>query len=402
MKKLLIAMVAILALAFAAPAFAADEGPGYNVVVGGRLWTDFGYQYTSKELGLTSSGKDITTAFLNLNGNTYLNAKFMSADKSTGAHIELSISSTTGNTSSVGLRYAYGWWKVGVCKFVAGHTDSWVGSLAFAPRNYLGTTQSAKILLINWGFLYSGRRTQIRFEMEPSKMFGFSVGLVAPESEMTTPSYNTGWTVYDKYFNFPALEAALSLNFGPVLMMPGFGVSQGNFEFGSASPQKGYDDSYTAWIFQFPIKFQAGIFSLKYQIYYGINSDTSWGGEALPTAAARGKTLTALPLWTASGKVEDTTVLGTSLECAFQFNQLVGLNFGGGYISYNNDKLKETLGYANNDQSRYALFIAVPFQITKNFDLGPEFVWYDYGKSPSTNADYNNEWLLGVTFRFIF
>ena len=65
------------------PAFA-----GYTVKMGARVNQEIGWSFTSKER--TVNGKDdVTDSFVNLVGNSYLRAKFMSDDKKVGAMIEI-------------------------------------------------------------------------------------------------------------------------------------------------------------------------------------------------------------------------------------------------------------------------------------------------------------------------
>lgn len=402
MRKLLIAMVAVMALvAFAAPSFAA-EAPGPSVVVGGRIWTDFGWNFRDKKLGVNASGKDVTSFFVNLNGNSYLNAKWTSADKTTGGLIEIREGSAVDDNESLSLAYAYGWWKVGACKLVAGQTDSWLGSLAFAPRQYLGITQSAKTLMINWGFFYSGRYPQVRFEMFLSKMFGFSIGLVQPDADFVPTSTSSGPFIpsanADRYYNLPGLELAMMFRTQNLLIMPAFGISQTNYEFAD-NTYSGYDDNYVAWVVQVPVKFSIGGFTVKAQGYYGNNNDTTWGQELAGTTTL-GLAPMAVPVWKPDGKVENTLSYGGSIEASYSFGDL-GIHLGYGVVYTENDAWKD-FGYSEDDHTRYAYFLSIPYQVTKNFDLAPEFVYYDFGKNITNGEDLNNEWLLGLTFRFIF
>lgn len=393
MKKFFVIMLAVAALvAFTAPAFAADE-PGPSVVVGGRLLTDVGYNKLSKEL--TSNKKeDVTTAFVNLASHSYLNAKFTSVDKSTGGFVELGLSSKINNAESVLLRYAYGWWKVGNCKLVAGHDDGWLGSLAFAPKQYLGLAQSAKLLLSNWGYTYSGRHPQARFEWE-SGMFGFSLAVVQPGAEKV-PTIAAG---QDFYANVPRFDLATKIKAGGFLAMPAFGWSQLKIE-GAAS---GADTTVNSWMALLPVKFTAGPFTAKAEIHYGVNSEIEWNGvdgglRTLPRNT---------PFIGTTGKIEDTKMVGGFVALEYMIIKNWEITVGAGMEKLTNDAWKKSVasggaGYKNDDYTRKAYFVALPYTVTKNFAIHPEFGYYDYGDNIVDNKDSGNEWLLGLQFRFVF
>ena len=96
MKKIFAVMVALVALvAFTAPAWA-DEAPGPNFTVQGRMLTDLGYHNVSKEM-TNNKKEDVTSAFLSLGNTSFLRSTFTSVDKSTGGVVELGLSSKINN-----------------------------------------------------------------------------------------------------------------------------------------------------------------------------------------------------------------------------------------------------------------------------------------------------------------
>ena len=99
------------------PAFA-----GYTVKMGARVNQEIGWSFTGKEQ--TVNGKDdVTDSFVNLVGNSYLRAKFMSDDKKVGAMIEIGMK----EGSNIGTRHAYAWYRLGRCTFLAGQTEQLAG-----------------------------------------------------------------------------------------------------------------------------------------------------------------------------------------------------------------------------------------------------------------------------------
>jgi hypothetical protein len=390
MKKLFVIMVAMMALvAFAGSAWAQATEPGPSAVLGGRLMTDFGYQNLSKEL-TTNKKDDVTSAFINVNGQTYLRGTWTSADKTTGGLIELSAAAAAGDSESVGLRYAYGWWKVGNCQLVAGQTDGWLGSLAYAPSQMLfGGTQSGKGFLINYGTLYSGRSPQVRFEWT-SGAFGFSVAAVQPAAEQVTTISGA-----DMYANVPRFDLAAQFKAGGLMTTPAFGWSQLKYQ-GVAS---GWDDSYNSWVVTLPVKYTVGPFTAKFQIHTGANTENEWYGEA--TASTLRTIPKIVPVFSATGKEYDTRETGGQLSLEYQVGALTVV---GSYamVKIDNDYWKGSNGYKNDNYDRKAWLLGLPYAVTKNFTIIPEFHYYMYGDSPQTGADMGNEWLLGLEFKFVF
>jgi len=394
MKKFFAIMVAVAALvAFTAPAWAADE-PGPSFTVHGRMLTDIGYNKTSKEL-TTNKKEAVTSAFVNLAGHSYLRAKFASVDKTTGGFVELGMSSKINNTESVSLRYAYGWWKVGNCKLVAGQDDGWVGSLAHHPKQYLGVTQSGKLLLTNWGYIYSGRHPQVRFEWE-SGMFGFALAAVQPGAEYVP----TGPTGTDYYANLPRFDLAAYLKAGGFWVQPGVAWSQLKME-GTAS---GADNTFTQFMAILPVKFTAGPFTAKAEVHYGQNNDIEWSGQLLSGLRTLPRSE---PFIGAGGKIEDTKQVGGFISLEYKILPVWEVVAGFGVEKLSNDAWKKATtnngaGYKNDDYTRKAYFVALPYDVTKNFTIHPEFSYFDYGDNIRDGKDFGNEWLLGLQVKFVF
>lgn len=420
MKKYFAILVAVVALvATTAPAWAQAEAPGASFTVIGRLWTDFGYQYKSEELATNQYGLDMkgrlrdtyTSNFVQVNANSYFGAKWTSGDKSTGAHVELYVQSGQLNANSkeaVGLRYAYGWWKAGKCKLVAGHTDGVFGSLFAAPGQLLGTNQSAKILLLRWGYLYSGRSPQVRFEyMSPVGLLTIALGQAGAEQVPGTETWAAGSS--QAYFNLPRVDLAWAIRAGSFMAIPGFSISQ--FKYDGVS--SGRDDTVVNWVAQIPISWNMAGFGVKAQAYYGQNIDDEWGQVGTLAFSGSGiaiPQLQAVPVWDANGKVEDSKQWGATLELSYtvgRWKPLVGF----GYVYTSNDNWKK-VGYTDDNYSRWAGFAAVNYKVNKYFTIQPEVAYYNYGDLLSPKAtdldgktqsgDYGTEWLFGVALLFVF
>ncbi|MEW5912612.1 MAG: hypothetical protein AB1814_08655, partial [Thermodesulfobacteriota bacterium] len=190
MKKLFILAVAVLAIvAMAVPVLAAAPGPSFTL--GARMLTDIGWWQRSKELTGTD---DTGTWFINMPGHSYLVARFYNADKTVGGRVEFGIKSNNG-AQAVDMRYLYGWWRVGNCRLLAGHTDNWFGSLAYHIHQYVGLNLNSHLLLFGWGFLWPHRVPQVQFTYNTAR-WGVQFALEEPRQNSnlwggTTTTYYT-------------------------------------------------------------------------------------------------------------------------------------------------------------------------------------------------------------------
>jgi hypothetical protein len=379
MKKFLVAMLAVVALvAFAGAAFAA-ESPSSRVIINGRMLTDFGWWNKSKEL--TANGKDdVTTAFVNVPGHSFLRARWRTSDAMSGGMIELGLKSLQ-PTASVSLRYAYGWYKVGNFRILAGQTDNWFGSLAYHPKQYVGLNNNAHLLLFGWGLMWPHRVPQVQFTYY-TKTWGIQFAL----EEVRNKTSETG---ADFYFTFPRMSLTAMFKSGGFMTHPGILWAQHKQEFG-AGQGAGGDDAYNTWAFVLPIKFTAGAFTVKFQGHYGINI----GGE-FPFYPANSGPIRV------GNKIYDTQTIGGNISFEYKVGAITLIG-GVGMEQFSNDDWKNKLGYKDDSYTRTAYFVAVPYQINKFFGIHPEFSYYNHGDNPETGDDQGNEWMLGVQFRFIF
>ncbi len=395
MKKFFIAMVAVAALiAFAVPAMAAGS---MHV----RALLDVGYTMNSQER--TASGDSVTAVFMNIPGHSYLRGLWMSDDKKAGAHAELGLNSHAFNGTGSTLRYIYGWYKIGACKLVAGHTDSTFGSLAYSPFQHVGFGE-AKLLLLGWGNAYSGRHPQVRFEWSGGA-FGFSIvagtpltvwglprvdtglasvtGFDAATATLVTGSNITAAVAADQYAVFPMIDVVLKFKAGGFMTTPGFRWSQLKNKYAAGS--LAYEDTVNSWALHLPVKFAMGAFAVAGQFFYGQNLNNIIALHRDSVA-----------LWNGTS-VLNTKTYGGSIGATFKTGALkIGVGFG--YVRNQNDAWT---GAVNDYTSRYAAFISARYQVTKNFYVHPEVSYWNYGDSTAGTSN-GNEWLLGVQFGFIF
>ncbi len=384
MRRLFIVALATIAiLGMCVPAMAVSPST-YTFQMASRILTDIGWQQRSEEL--TVNGSDaVGSWFVNMPGHSYLRARFYSVDKNVGGRIELGIKALMPE-ASVSLRYAYGYWRVGNCRILAGQTDNWFGSLAYHIRQYVGLNENLHVLMFGWGFLWPTRVPQVQFTYNTSK-WGVQFALEEPKQKSNLFANGT-----DASFIFPRASLTFMFRHGGFMTHPGFMFVNHKYESGNSGA---YDDSYNTWAFVLPIKFTTGPFTLKFQGHYGVN----FAGEFAPfypfalTQPYRNGITT--------GDIDDTTIYGGILAGEYQIGKVM-VTGGVGYENFSNDAWSGKNGYSKDENVRMSAFIAVPYQFTKNFGVHPELSYFSYGDSPSTGKDMGNEWLLGVQFRFVF
>ncbi|MCF8032026.1 MAG: hypothetical protein K9K66_11570 [Desulfarculaceae bacterium] len=383
MKKILILAIAVLAmLAVSVPALAVSPST-YTFQMAARMLTDVGWWQKSEEL--TASGSDVGSWFLNMPGHSYLRGRFYSVDKNVGGRIELGLKSLQPETS-VSVRYAYGYWRVGNCRILAGQTDNWFGSLAYHVRQYVGLNESAHLLLFGWGFLWPHRVPQVQFTYNTDK---WGVQFALEEPRQKTNYFGTGT---DSTFMFPRASLTFMFKVGGFMTHPGVNFVQHSYEDGNNTV--GSSDSYNTWALVLPIKYTVGAFTLKFQGHYGVNFATEYPFYPVALTRPYRNGIT-------SGDIEDTTVYGGVLAGEYKIGKIM-ITGGFGYENFTNDAWSGKNGYSKDENVRMGAFVAVPYQFTKNFGIHPEFSYYSHGDDPTTGDDKGNEWLLGVQFRFVF
>lgn len=283
------------------------------------------------------------------------------------------------------LRYAYGYWRVGNCRILAGQTDNWFGTLAYHARQYIGLNENTHLIMLGWGFLWPTRVPQVQFTYNTAK-WGIQFALEEPRQKSNYFGSGT-----DSTFKFPRASVTMMFKLGGFMTHPGFSFVQHSYEGGNSGA---FDDSYNTWAIVLPVKFTTGPFTLKFQGHYGVNFATEY--FYVPSTWAR-----PYRSGITNGDIEDTKIYGGMLAGEYKIGKLM-VTGGVGYENFSNDAWSGKNGYSKDENVRTSAFIALPYQFTKNFGIHPEFAYYSYGDNPQTGNDIGNEWLLGVQFRFVF
>ena len=291
MKKLLIIAVAVMAIfAMSVPAMAVSPST-YTFEMGARMLTDIGWQSKSEEL-TNNQSSEVGTWFVNMPGHSYLRARFYSVDKNVGGRIEIGLSSVQPEAST-SLRYAYGYWRVGNCRILAGQTDNWFGSLAYHLQQYVGLNENSHLLMAGWGFVWPHRVPQVQFTYNTDS-WGVQFALEEPRNKGTWG----GATNVDTTFIMPRMSLTFMFKYGAFMTHPGILYVKHGYEAGSTGAS---DESWDTLALVLPMKFTAGAFTLKFQAHYGKNFATEI--PFYPTAWTG-------PILKNGNDVEDTTIWG--------------------------------------------------------------------------------------------
>jgi hypothetical protein len=401
-KSLIFALVLVIAVAVALPAFAfrIEGAKDTKFYLGGVLMTDFGYWGRDKVIANLTGLKtdnDAAQFILSVPRDSRLRASVQSGN--VGAYWELGMGSDLVQSHEQGdslnafdkfsreeyisTRKIYGWYTFGNCTFMAGKNDGSFYSTASAQR--LGIENNTHVGNFGWGALYANRLAQIRFRQDLNKQYAWQVALVQPFVFDVNVTKNAVTTNYDSISKYPRVDARFEMNWGAFSLMPAGTWQQAYYD----SNPPGYDNFATVWAVMLPIKINAGAFSFNGQVAYGENLGRFTFQSALH-----------LPSYSSTGKVQ--TAKGLLAFADFGFTAgAVTPHFIIGYDKVENTD-RWTVGDSSNTRMSYV--VNANWKLHDNFFIIPEFGWYDYGKVPGVpgSPDAGKEWLAGINFQFVF
>ena len=370
-KTLIIALAAALVVAFSVPAFAA-----YTVKMGARVNQEIGWSFVSKEQTVNQKD-DVVNSFVNLVGNSYLRAKFMSEDKKVGAMIEIGMK----EGSNIGTRHAYAWYKMGNCTFLAGQTDNWQGGAGIYWTSQKLSEGPTGGDVLGWGKAWVPRQPKVQITWT-SGAFGFQAALEKPRTLPVNYSIST----VDIVNKIPTVSLALNYATKSFQITPAFMWTQWQAE----GDTQGYEDSINAMGIIVPIAIKAGAFKIILEGHYATNPAGLYSGYS-----TLGKAIFK------DNDIEDTRLVGGYGEVSYATGAL-RIAVGCGVESFTNDAWKSQLGYKDDNLTRWMGWIALPYQAHKYLTIRPELDYYTYNDVATTGEDGGNNWILGVLFRFVF
>jgi len=415
MKKLAIfALVLGLAVAFTVPAFAfkIESAKDQTFYFGGTIMTDIGYWGQSKErTGVYGETNSRTSFFLNTPRHS--NIKTIIESGNTGAYFELrygrdwassheqgDTATTNANAGSADknnrLNYIepaqlYGWYKFGNCRILAGKTAGQTFTLV--PYQNLGLDTANHIYGFGWGAFYDDRATQIRFEQTISKAFAWHIALVQP---WYTDYTNALGQNFDSYAQFPAVALKFTMNFGPVSLFPAGQYQKIVWQDLPSYLGQTPDDTMESWIVLLPVRFQAGPFVAAAQMSWGQNVgipgyNSLQNPDGNPTRGTLGNSI---------GKFRNTNQVAGFIDLSYKAGSVTPHI----YFGYDQVKSDEAWKTGNDSNTRTMWGASAQIAISPNFNIIPEFTFYDYGKTPGVAGapDRGTEWLAGAQFQFVF
>ena len=126
----------------------------------------------------------------------------------------------------------------------------------------------------------------------------------------------------------PRVDVGVRFNTGGFSVAPSAYVV--NYQIEGAP--SGYDDSYTGWGVQIPLRYTLGMFTAKAQFFYAMNPYRD-----IALADLR-------PEWNDTGEFEDTKVHGGNLSVEFKFGKATAI-VGAGYQYMESDSWTKAAGY---------------------------------------------------------
>jgi hypothetical protein len=362
MKKILLTVFAMgMLFAFSSSAFA------FDVTFGGRVRTDFGYNYTSEE-GTENGTDSIIRGFFNVASSSYLRATFSSKDKKVGVRIEM------GQGSTITRRTVFGWYQIGNCKIVAGNNYTWAGDTVIGHSSWLTDLTTNGI-----GLQYFGRMPMIALEWQ-SGNFGVQVGIFEPQDDgIGSNAMDFGWYL-------PQVHVTGDLKFAMFQLAPSIAVVNYQWETGTG----GGDSSYTAYNVALPVTAAFGPVTITANGFYSVNGANDFGSNPYDDVVVK-----------ANGDIENSRSYGGFLEVAYKTGP-VKLAGGFGGVLIENDEWTETNGWADDSTTQFKAYVTMDYKLHANLTLRPEIGYYDKGDSPETGNEAGNEWLFGLRFQFVF
>lgn len=411
MKKLLVIGVAIICVAFAAPALA-------KVRMGGMITTDV--MYTS-----TDGGFDNPTAKNVVNGangtdrtiigfpqaHNRLNAHYENDDGTLLGVIEL----RDGAYGSKGdnLTWYYGWldWR-------PYSNDSFHLRVGRQPETFSIMVPSAAgmghtewTLLVNYGNLHASNGDMVKAYVRFNDNIRLEFAVQDPDNDNDSaalggfPAENGNGARVQEENVIPRFDVSLPMKFGNFSIEPSATYLKTSYDQIAA----GYEDSFDIWGFSVGAKMGFGPVTISAEGTYGQNlgagNYTGAGGtRGFPIAISARPTAVDMNRDGIFNDISDADIWMGWIQADFNFGPAT-LKMAVGAENVQND---QGPGAADDiDTTRYGYAVALPIKVAKGFTVMPNFVYHDRDSdardgSGLTEVDYGSEWMMGVQFNLVF
>jgi opacity protein-like surface antigen len=414
MKKLLIiALAAVLCLAFTLPAAA-------KIRIGGRITTDFSWSQENEErtAGSVEKGtnnpvsKQSETVFSMPRTMNRLNARYSNDDESLIGVIELRGGADGDDdlSDSGHWNYAYVMWRINpMWRLQIGQQAQTFGIYAGGPP---GTGwQRYKRSLVGFGNVHGGStRTAFKVLAQFSDMIRMEFQLLDPDGEdvdLAIPADPgvvgfTGANAREEN-QIPRIDISLPITLPNFKIEPSFTWLKQ--EYDQVAP--GNDDSFDIWGLCVGFRGGFGPLALAGEVTFGdnlgagnYNNGTINPGQ--PTTYLDNNALT---------RIADSEVLAFWFDVGYKFGPAsIHGAFGWNRVQNDGDPSipKENGDAAEIDRTNLAYGIYVPINVAKGWTITPEYVIYDYGtdefdqNANGLNEDFGKQSVLGVRFMLRF
>jgi hypothetical protein len=388
MKKLfIIGFAALLLVAFTAPAMA-------KVKMGGIIFADFYYldrdKNNSVAKGLTNPDNPdgYTVGVYELSPITRLNGRWTNEDN-VGMFIELGLGGGGSNGTGVSLRHAYGWWDINQSfQIMAGHSTTPFSQLN--PSQLLGT-YAGTIIGDGYGDWYSGRFPQVRGTWNFGKVGRLEIAFIDPSGGNPGP-----WPAgtYQNNNKLPRIDVGVPLVFGPVRLYPAVLWQEKNVD----SLTTGVDDKIRTFAGSIGARAGFGPFGVAVEGNWGKNmGNTRMGMGGSPSGSGSGFANASL----VNNQIEDAETWAYWVDAYYKFGPVTPHFIFGQQKSTN-----KSASDSDQDVKTQMIGVSIPIALAKGFQIRPEFMWYDDGKSSSATGgartDNGKFGVYGVQFQITF
>ncbi len=401
-------------------------GAAYQVKIGGQVATDVFYAIRSGSsyvgpLNTTDSRQpDLTSFYTTVHRASCIYFNFSSQDGSTGARIRLNIQAGPDHGQTEVFPYeVFGWYKFKRFKLVVGHTHNLFAALKYGPYQFLGmqgrnsvAALGPWIRFIGFGKQYSGRFAQVDLYYRYGPWTLMACLGQAPATNAVGAQY--GGNANALATNTPAPRVDLAVEYQGKYLSVAPGAA---FYYTRLDPMAGTsvdDQNVYSFMLVLPFHVSLGRFGLQGEVSFGQNWDT---GNHHPLVRRFNRAV----YWGGSNgqgnriKVKDTRILAACLGFYYRVGR-VTLWLSGGWHRSENGTGDVAGGWRHGQQTRYAVVLAAPCRVNKQFTIAPEVSYWYQGWDPrqdvggSTNpavatsmtADLGSFWLIGVQFKIRF
>jgi len=345
MKKLLFAcFAALMVVAFAVPAMAAD----WNFYGSSRMSTF--WETNSKEV--TGTGHSDGDLYWDLQGNSRIGANVKAGD--VGGRFEYG--------TGINLRLLYGTWNFGGGELLIGQEYTPV-NLFYSNQVWGGDND-----MLNVGGVYGGRNPAIQVSAA-----GFKLALVKPAVSAVLGAVDTDTKI-------PRLEASYDLKLGPASISVCGGYN--SFDLVDAT---NHSESLNSWIVAVGARMDFGPAYIGGDVFTGRNLG-NYGmyvaGDQTPSLNAR-------------GKIQDNKGMGALAVIGFKVNDMFGLEAGYGYIQGDPD-----ISGLDKDETT-AYYVQATINLAKGVFITPELGKFDY-KEDINNNDQGDFTYFGAKWQINF